>query len=146
MTAVTHDIVAKRWNLCNVLRDDGVTDHQYVTELTYLLFLKMAQETGTEDQLPAHYRWGDRYLRVLRSASKPWKAKSRCSPVAGQTQCTEPFFPARRHRAHRLGRRRERDARDARRGIGDDPRLGLALHRGRRSQERISARCGHVNR
>ena len=59
MTAVTHDIVAKLWNRCNVLKDDGVTYHQYVTELTYLLFLKMAQETGTEDQLPAGYRWGD---------------------------------------------------------------------------------------
>ncbi|MGB5831094.1 MAG: N-6 DNA methylase, partial [Thiohalocapsa sp.] len=59
MTAVTHNIVAKLWNLCNVLKDDGVTYHQYVTELTYLLFLKMAQETGTEDQLPADYRWGD---------------------------------------------------------------------------------------
>ncbi len=59
MTAVTHDIVAKLWNLCNVLKDDGVTYHQYVTELTYLLFLKMAQETGTEDQLPEGYRWGD---------------------------------------------------------------------------------------
>ncbi|MCB1727779.1 MAG: type I restriction-modification system subunit M N-terminal domain-containing protein, partial [Gammaproteobacteria bacterium] len=44
----TQDIVAKLWNLCNVLRDDGVTYHQYVTELTYLLFLKMAEETDTE--------------------------------------------------------------------------------------------------
>lgn len=55
----TNDIVAKLWNLCNVLKDDGVTYHQYVTELTYLLFLKMAQETGTEDQIPAGYRWAD---------------------------------------------------------------------------------------
>ena len=47
------------WNLCNVLKDDGVTYHQYVTELTYLLFLKMAKETGTEDQIPAGYRWDD---------------------------------------------------------------------------------------
>lgn len=30
----TQDIVAKLWNHCNVLRDDGVTYHQYVTELT----------------------------------------------------------------------------------------------------------------
>ena len=44
----THDIVAKLWNLCHVLRDDGITYHQYVTELTYLLFLKMAEETETE--------------------------------------------------------------------------------------------------
>jgi len=55
----THDIVGKLWNLCNVLKDDGVTYHQYVTELTYLLFLKMAKETGSEDQLPEGYRWSD---------------------------------------------------------------------------------------
>jgi type I restriction enzyme M protein len=55
----THDIVAKLWNLCNVLKDDGVTYHQYVTELTYLLFLKMVKETGTEDQLPEGCRWDD---------------------------------------------------------------------------------------
>ena len=41
----TQEIVAKLWNLCNVLRDDGITYHQYVTELTYILFLKMAKET-----------------------------------------------------------------------------------------------------
>jgi len=56
---MTHDIVAKLWNLCNVLKDDGVTYHQYVTELTYILFLKMAEETGTEDQIPEEYRWAD---------------------------------------------------------------------------------------
>jgi hypothetical protein len=37
MSTITTDIVAKLWNLCNVLKDDGVTYHQYVTELTYLL-------------------------------------------------------------------------------------------------------------
>ncbi len=58
MTATT-DIVQKLWNLCHVLRDDGITYLQYVTELTYLLFLKMMQETETEDQLPEGYRWGD---------------------------------------------------------------------------------------
>lgn len=56
MTATT-DIVQKLWNLCNVLRDDGITYLQYVTELTYLLFLKMAQETNTENQLPKGFQW-----------------------------------------------------------------------------------------
>jgi type I restriction enzyme M protein len=51
------EIVAKLWNLCNVLRDDGITYHQYVTELTFILFLKMAKETGTEGQIPEEYRW-----------------------------------------------------------------------------------------
>jgi type I restriction enzyme M protein len=59
MSTVTHDIVQKLWNLCNVLKDDGVTYHQYVTELTYLLFLKMAKETGAEDQIPKGYHWDD---------------------------------------------------------------------------------------
>ncbi|MGH0038004.1 MAG: N-6 DNA methylase [Myxococcota bacterium] len=59
MKTVTQDIVAKLWTLCNVLKDDGVTYHQYVTELTYLLFLKMAKETGTEEQLPEGHRWDD---------------------------------------------------------------------------------------
>lgn len=51
------EIVAKLWNLCNVLRDDGITYHQYVTELTYILFLKMAKETDTEKNIPEKYRW-----------------------------------------------------------------------------------------
>ena len=51
------EIVGKLWNLCNVLRDDGITYHQYVTELTYILFLKMTKETSTDDQIPAEYRW-----------------------------------------------------------------------------------------
>src|ERR1700752_2755034 len=59
MRSVTHDIVQKLWNLCNVLKDDGVTYHQYVTELTYLLFLKMAKETRTEDQISAGCRWDE---------------------------------------------------------------------------------------
>lgn len=54
MSNVTHDIVQKLWNLCNVLKDDGVTYHQYVTELTYLLFLKMAKETDQEHKLVLH--------------------------------------------------------------------------------------------
>ena len=51
------EIVAKLWNLCNVLRDDGITYHQYVTELTYILFLKMCSETGSEELIPEEYRW-----------------------------------------------------------------------------------------
>ena len=55
----TQEIVAKLWSLCNVLRDDGITYQDYVTELTYILFLKMAKETKTEDQIPEGYRWDD---------------------------------------------------------------------------------------
>jgi type I restriction enzyme M protein len=52
-----NSIVQKLWGLCDILRDDGITYHQYVTELTLLMFLKMAQETGTEHRIPAGNRW-----------------------------------------------------------------------------------------
>jgi len=55
--STTTDIVAKLWSLCNVLRDDGITYNEYVTELTYLLFLKMLEETGKEERLPKEWRW-----------------------------------------------------------------------------------------
>jgi type I restriction enzyme M protein len=53
------EIVQKLWSLCNVLRDDGITYQQYVTELTYLLFLKMMKEQETEDVIPEGYRWNN---------------------------------------------------------------------------------------
>ena len=37
-------LVSKLWNYCNVLRDDGMSYGDYVEQLTYLLFLKMADE------------------------------------------------------------------------------------------------------
>jgi type I restriction enzyme M protein len=43
------DLVNKLWRLCAVLRKDGITYQQYVTELTYLLFLKMVQERKLEN-------------------------------------------------------------------------------------------------
>lgn len=55
----TQEIVNKLWNLCDILWDDGITYHQYVTELTYILFLKMAKETETENKIPKGYRWDD---------------------------------------------------------------------------------------
>ena len=66
--STTHDIVGKLWNLCNVLKDDGVTYHQYVTELTYLLFLKMAKETGQEEGIPNEWRWD--VLEMLQGLSQ----------------------------------------------------------------------------
>lgn len=53
----TQDIASKLWNLCNVLRDDGVTYHQYLNELTFILFLKLAELKELEDGIPEEYRW-----------------------------------------------------------------------------------------
>lgn len=78
----TGDIVAKLWSLCHILRDDGVTYNEYVTELTYLLFLKMLEETKKEERLPKAHRWRelakrdgldqlDHYKRLLLDLGRP---------------------------------------------------------------------------
>ncbi|RWN52721.1 N-6 DNA methylase [Mesorhizobium sp.] len=63
-----NDIVGKLWRLCTILRKDGITYQQYVTELTYLLFLKMMKELGKEEDaksdrklvnIPKGMRWED---------------------------------------------------------------------------------------
>jgi type I restriction enzyme M protein len=55
-------LVAKLWNYCNLLRDDGLSYGDYVEQLTYLLFLKMAHERtepprNEPPRLPAGYDW-----------------------------------------------------------------------------------------
>src|SRR5690606_26508923 len=50
-------IAQKLWNLCNVLRDDGVTYHQYLNELTFILFLKLSEVKDFEEHIPERYRW-----------------------------------------------------------------------------------------
>jgi type I restriction enzyme M protein len=58
----TAQIVQKLWNYCNVLRDDGMSYGHYVEQLTYLLFLKMADERtrppyNQESSIPNKYNW-----------------------------------------------------------------------------------------
>ena len=54
-------IVKRLWNYCNVLRDDGVSYGDYVEQLTYLLFLKMAEEKEQQlsqaTSIPEPYSW-----------------------------------------------------------------------------------------
>ena len=69
------DIVNKLWGFCHTLRHDGVDYGDYIEQLTYLLFLKMADERGVE--VPKKYNWNslktergtdltDHYQEVLR--------------------------------------------------------------------------------
>lgn len=53
------EIVQKLWKMADVLRDDGISYQNYVTELTYILFLKMMKEQGTEKNIPEGYHWDD---------------------------------------------------------------------------------------
>jgi type I restriction enzyme M protein len=53
------DVVGKLWGFCHTLRHDGIDYGDYIEQLTYLLFLKMADERGIE--LPEDTDWP--YLR-----------------------------------------------------------------------------------
>ena len=78
-------IIQKLWNFCNVLRDDGVSYGDYVEQLTYLLFLKLADEQTKPPHnkpatIPAGLDWEsllkesgreleDQYTKILRELS-----------------------------------------------------------------------------
>lgn len=49
------DITAKLWSYCHILRHDGVDYVDYIEQLTYLLFLKMADENGVN--VPKNCQW-----------------------------------------------------------------------------------------
>src|SRR5258708_8665211 len=58
----TSGIVSKVWAFCNTLRDDGVGYGDYLEQLTYLLFLKMADEYSRPPHnrkmpIPPAYTW-----------------------------------------------------------------------------------------
>ena len=58
----TNGLIQKVWNFCNTLRDDGVGYGDYLEQLTYLLFLKMADEYRKppylrDTHIPADYTW-----------------------------------------------------------------------------------------
>src|SRR4029453_17077417 len=62
MSSNSAQLVQKLWNYCNILRDDGLSYVDYVEQLTFLLFLKMADEQSRPpfkkaSAVPAGYDW-----------------------------------------------------------------------------------------
>jgi type I restriction enzyme M protein len=62
MSTTAQTIVQRLWNYCNLLRDDGMSYGDYVEQLTYLLFLKMAYERTQPpymqpSRIPRDYDW-----------------------------------------------------------------------------------------
>ncbi len=71
-TPTTDSIVSKVWNFCHTLRDDGVGYGDYLEQLTYLIFLKMADEYSQppysrDTGIPEAYSWES--LRSQRGAA-----------------------------------------------------------------------------
>ena len=62
-TANTQSLTKKVWNLATTLAGQGIGFTDYITQLTYLLFLKMDDENvqifGEESLIPEGYRWTD---------------------------------------------------------------------------------------
>lgn len=62
-TATEQTLTKKVWNLATTLAGQGIGFTDYITQLTYLLFLKMDNENeqlfGEESAIPAGYRWQD---------------------------------------------------------------------------------------
>ena len=60
----TSTIISKVWGMCNPLRDDGISYGDYLEQLTYLIFLKMADEYSKppykrDSGIPSGYAWTD---------------------------------------------------------------------------------------
>ncbi|WP_445432430.1 N-6 DNA methylase [Chryseobacterium indoltheticum] len=58
----TNNLVARIWSFCDTLRDDGVSYSDYLEQLTFLLFLKMAEEyeNGSQQRIsgiPNDFNW-----------------------------------------------------------------------------------------
>ena len=59
---MNNSVVQKIWSFCDILRDDGVSYGDYLEQLTYLLFLKMADEFSKppynrKNEIPKEYNW-----------------------------------------------------------------------------------------
>ena len=64
MSDQTSNIISKVWGMCNPLRDDGISYGDYLEQLTYLIFLKMADEYSKppykkDSGIPEGYTWAD---------------------------------------------------------------------------------------
>jgi len=68
MSSNSQVIVQKLWNYCNTLRDDGMSYGDYVEQLAYMLFLKMAYERtqppyNQPSRIPQEYSWASLLAR-----------------------------------------------------------------------------------
>lgn len=79
MSEQTSTIVSKVWGMCGPLRDDGVSYGDYLEQITYLIFLKMAEEYSKppykrDTGIPAECTWSD--MSSLKGAELEEKYKS----------------------------------------------------------------------
>ena len=125
----TAPIVSKVWSFCTTLRDDGVSYGDYLEQLTYLIFLKMADEYAKlpynrDVGIPAEFNWHSlrskngadlegHYVALLRAlGARPGMLGQIFTRAQNKIQDPAKLFRliaiGRRHRMGHHGRRRKR--------------------------------------
>jgi type I restriction enzyme M protein len=103
----TATLIQKVWNFCHTLKDDGVGYGDYLEQLTYLLFLKMAHEYTQEpynrrSQVPGSCDWTSlrgktgepleaHYLTALRVAAGNHRPPRGCADGVSRRGCGLAF-------------------------------------------------------
>ena len=88
------DVVGKLWGFCHTLRHDGVDYGDYIEQITYLLFLKMADERGIElpDETPTGPTCASRAAPTCSTPtsrpSAPWASSPACSATSSAARRT----------------------------------------------------------
>ena len=102
----TDTIISRVWSFCTTLRDDGVGYGDYLEQLTYLIFLKMADEYGRPPYkrdvgVPKKYAWATlrplkgaelevHYVETLRALGTESRAKPWATPHAAPPGFSSP--------------------------------------------------------
>ncbi len=100
----TTSIVSKVWNFCHTLRDDGVSYGEYLEQLTYLLFLKMADEYAKQpynrkSNIPKAYNWES----LSEKRGRNWRSiTSSCGASWGKNPACWDKFSSRRRTAFKI--------------------------------------------
>lgn len=95
MSELTSTIVSKVWGMCGPLRDDGVSYGDYLEQITYLIFLKMAEEYSKppykrDTGIPVDCTWSD--MSSLKGAELEEKYKSILEKLGEQGGILEKIF------------------------------------------------------
>src|SRR6266852_4955515 len=96
MSTDTQQIVSKAWNFAHVLRDDGLSYMAYTEQITFLLFLKMADEQTKPPYnrpaiVPAKFNWES--LLAKSAAESPKGAGQYFTPrelIKAIVDCMQP--------------------------------------------------------
>lgn len=94
----TNTLVDKIWKFCDTLRDDGLGYTDYLEQLTYLLFLKMADENKNEFNLPEICNW--KKLKELDKGDLMTQYESILKTLANSSGMLEKIFASAQNKIH----------------------------------------------